>query len=160
MLVVVCGLQGTGKSTVARKIALKTGGQILRTDVIRKEMFERPTYSEEEISNVYAEMFRRAKNALSKGTVILDATFKSHKDREDARIIAASLGLPFSLVRTICDEAVLKERITARKDDASDARFEHYLATKAAFEPLLHEHVSIDTTHGEDAIEKQIAGFL
>jgi predicted kinase len=59
MLFVVCGLQGTGKTAVSRLISWKTGAVLLRTDVIRRELFEKPTYSEEEKNRVYEEMFAR-----------------------------------------------------------------------------------------------------
>ena len=43
MLVIVCGLPLTGKSTVSRQIAEDIKGKILRTDVIRKELFKEAT---------------------------------------------------------------------------------------------------------------------
>ncbi len=156
MLIVVCGLQGSGKSTVAQKIAQRKNALLLRTDVIRKEMFSKPKYTQEEMQAVYQEMFKQARAQLGNSTIVLDATFKDHKNREDARLLAESLNHPFTLVHTTCDEDVLKERITRRSNDASDARFEQYLQTKAAFEPIHHVHVSIDTTQGYDAIEQQI----
>jgi predicted kinase len=43
MLVLVCGLPSTGKSTVAKQIAEDFNGKILRTDVIRRELFKKAT---------------------------------------------------------------------------------------------------------------------
>ena len=48
MLVIVCGLPSTGKSTVAKQIAEDTKGKILRTDVIRKELFKKATLEDVE----------------------------------------------------------------------------------------------------------------
>jgi len=39
MLIVVCGLPATGKSTLAKHLAADLGGEILRTDIIRRELF-------------------------------------------------------------------------------------------------------------------------
>jgi len=36
MLIIVCGLPGTGKTSLARKIAEKIYAVLLRTDVVRK----------------------------------------------------------------------------------------------------------------------------
>ena len=40
MLIIVCGLPGTGKSTVAKHLSSDLGGEILRTDIIRRELFK------------------------------------------------------------------------------------------------------------------------
>jgi len=46
MLILVCGLPGTGKSTIARELAAHMRGKILRTDEIRRELFKNCTYEE------------------------------------------------------------------------------------------------------------------
>jgi len=46
MLIVICGLPGTGKSVTARQIASDINAIILRTDSIRKEMFRRGNLGE------------------------------------------------------------------------------------------------------------------
>ena len=43
MLVILCGLPGTGKSTLAKQIASDNNGVVLRTDIIRGEMFKEAT---------------------------------------------------------------------------------------------------------------------
>jgi len=40
MLIIVCGLPGTGKSTLARHLSSDMRGEILRTDLIRRELFK------------------------------------------------------------------------------------------------------------------------
>jgi len=39
MLIVICGLPATGKSTLAKHLAIDLGGEVLRTDIIRRELF-------------------------------------------------------------------------------------------------------------------------
>ena len=39
MLIVICGLPVTGKSTLAKHLAIDLGGEVLRTDIIRRELF-------------------------------------------------------------------------------------------------------------------------
>ncbi len=51
MLVMICGLPGTGKSVAARQIASDIDAQILRTDSIRKEMFKQGSVEEVENSS-------------------------------------------------------------------------------------------------------------
>ncbi|MCX6233194.1 MAG: AAA family ATPase, partial [Bacteroidetes bacterium] len=103
MLIIVCGLQGVGKTIVATKIAEKTGAILLRTDVIRKKLVKNPTYGKEEIIHIYDEMFSRAKKSLlDKNTVILDATFAEIQDRHRAKKIADEAGSKFEIVEVKC----------------------------------------------------------
>ncbi|MFB6177910.1 MAG: AAA family ATPase, partial [Halobaculum sp.] len=52
-LVVVCGPPGVGKTTVASEAADQVDGTVLRTDVVRKDLFPEPTYDEAETEAVY-----------------------------------------------------------------------------------------------------------
>ncbi|PSQ47007.1 kinase, partial [Halobacteriales archaeon SW_6_65_15] len=63
-LIVVCGLPGVGKTTVAEAIAERVDGRLLRTDVIRKEIISDPDYTAEESRMVYGELFERARQTV------------------------------------------------------------------------------------------------
>ena len=47
-----------------------------------------------------------------------------------------------------CEEAVVRERIEERTDDASDADFEVHRAFEDAFEPIDVEHAVVDNSAG------------
>jgi predicted kinase len=49
--VLVCGLPGTGKTSISIELAKLTNWLALSTDKIRKELISNPTYSVEEISS-------------------------------------------------------------------------------------------------------------
>src|SRR6056297_1237834 len=84
-VVVVCGLPGVGKTTVAEDIAERLDGRLLRTDVIRKEILSDPDYTEEEARMVYRELFDRASDRIEDGTsAVLDGTFKEEGYRDHA----------------------------------------------------------------------------
>ncbi len=150
MLIIVSGLPATGKTTIAREVAKKTGAIILRTDVIRKELFARPKYTEEEKEQVYNEMFLRAEKFLIKEQiVILDANFYLQSLRGRARDVAHRCGKKFFIVECILDEEKVLERMNARssKNDASDAnRIEIYRKIKRLWEPIRAQHIVIDTS--------------
>lgn len=154
-LIIVCGLSGTGKTTVARLIAEKFGAVHLRTDAIRKEIFPKPTYSREESEFTYQEFFQRAEAAIAEKNVVMDATFMLERGRIAARKIAERTGADFVIIETYCPENIVKERIEARTNDESDAKFIHYLDQKKKFEPIKDEHIIVETSQDvEDQIKK------
>ena len=158
MLIIVCGLQGTGKTTIGKKIAEKTGAILLRTDAIRKELIEYPTYSEDEKSRVYEEMFSQAKELLkTKTTVILDATFAEKQNRQLAKKIAEKTGHGFKIIEVKCSsEKIIKTRLRKRFKDESDARYGQYLKYKKIFNPIVEKHIIIDNSGELEKTDKQI----
>jgi predicted kinase len=147
VLIIVCGLPGSGKTIVAKKIAENIGGVLLRTDAIRKEIYKDPKYTEDEINSVYDEMFKRAEDlATQNKDVILEAVFYSSKHREKVKQIAGRVNTGFKIIKVNCDESILEDRINARSGDESDADFKIYLAYKKKFEPIDGDYSEIDNS--------------
>lgn len=135
-LVVVCGLPGVGKTTVAERIADHLGGRVLRTDVIRKELFDEPTYADAETETVYAELIDRARRRVAAGeAVVLDATFADERFRVAAGEMADRVADGVTLVKVECDESVVEQRIR-RRDGISDADFDIHLRFKRSFDRI------------------------
>ena len=133
-LIAVGGLQGTGKSTLARGLApalgAAPGALLLRSDELRKRRFglapEAPlppaAYSEAVSSATHEELFMIAEAALRQGhAVALDAMFLDAGHRQKAAEIAARVGVPFQGFWLEATMEILKSRILARRGDASDA---------------------------------------
>lgn len=145
-VIAVCGLPGTGKTTVAERIADRLGGAVVRTDVIRKALFDDPQYTDAETAAVYDELLSRARDRAADGSsVVLDATFADGRFREDAREAAAAVAAEFDLVEVTCDEAVVRRRIE-RRDGVSDADFDVYLQFRRLFDPLTADRVVVDNS--------------
>jgi aminoglycoside phosphotransferase family enzyme/predicted kinase len=100
-LILVGGLPGTGKSTLAAGVADALGGTVIRSDVVRKELaglvstqpapaeFGAGIYTPEATATAYTEVLRRAEVALGMGeTVVLDATWSTEQWRGQARDVA------------------------------------------------------------------------
>lgn len=146
-LIIVCGLQGTGKSTVAAYLTKKIKKAIhLRSDIIRKKLFSNPTYSEKEKEKVYIVLLQNVKTLLKRKTVILDATFSKNRYRILAKRIAENLGASWHIIETTCSEEIVKKRLKTRTNDASDAKFIHYLEQKPLFETIRGKHIIVDTS--------------
>lgn len=157
-LAVVCGLPGVGKTTVAERVAARVGGEVLRTDVIRKELFDDPEYTEGETEAVYAELIDRARDRVVDGdAVVLDATFADARFRAEVREMGERVAGSFDLVAVECDEPVVERRIE-RRDGLSDADFEVYLHFKDAFDRIETDHVVVDNSGDETETFAQVDG--
>jgi len=76
MLILVCGLPATGKSNLARNLARKLKAQVLNTDVVRKDLIKKPTYTDDEKELVYKVTFLIARYLiLNRRNVVIDGTF-------------------------------------------------------------------------------------
>lgn len=150
-LVVVCGLPGAGKSTVATAVTDRLDAALVRTDVVRKELFSDPSYTAEESRRTYEAMFERAGSYLAGGdSVVLDGTFRRAARRQQARDLAERRDAALQLVRVSCDEQTAKERIRSRADDPSDADVDVYDLLREEFEPV-EDPVVVDNSGDLDA---------
>lgn len=161
MLVVVCGLPGVGKSTVAAAVADRIDGRRLRTDVVRKDILPDPQYTPEETGMVYGELFRRGYETVQAGTsVVFDGTFKNRTFRQRAHALAGELDAEFRLFHVVCDTAVVRERIAAREGDVSDADFEVHTTLREQFEPIELDHVTVDNSDGLDRTLREVRAYF
>ncbi len=142
-LTIVCGLPGVGKTTTARELAAENGAKIIRSDVVRKQLFDEPTYSSRETEQVYEAVLDRARATLP-DPVVLDATFRQRRHRAKAVALARAKCVDYQIVKVECDERVVRRRIGERTNDASDADFSIYLQTE--FEPLTRDAIVVDNT--------------
>jgi aminoglycoside phosphotransferase family enzyme/predicted kinase len=130
--IAIGGLQGTGKTWLARRLAphlgVAPGALHLRSDEARKRRAGRApeqtlpgsAYDESESRAVHAEIFAASRAALAAGhSVVLDAVFLDPAMREAARDAAGDA--PFTGFWLEAPMDVLRARVAARRGDASDA---------------------------------------
>lgn len=157
-LVVLGGLPGTGKSTVAAALAAQEGWTVLRSDVVRKEL-ERATeeasgadpdlYGPEHTAATYDALLARARHLLERGeTVVLDASWHDERARALARQLAVATHSELSELCCITSGDVAAARIRARASaggDPSDATPEVAQAMARVWDPWPSALV-VDTT--------------
>jgi predicted kinase len=147
MMVTMCGLQGTGKTTLAKELSQRLAWPLLRTDVIRQRLFPAMKWTEDESDTTYDELFRQAEEMLGTDRcVILDATFSLKKYRTKAKAIAEKQLCQFRLIETTCSDVMVKKRLETRTGDESRADFKVYLEKKEEFEFVDEPHVTVDTS--------------
>ena len=133
-LVAVGGRSGTGKSVLARSLAATLapppGGLVLRSDVIRKDLFgvdpltalPATAYGPAVTARVYHTMVERAAMLLRQGiSVVLDAAYLRANEREGLPAMAAASGAAFHGLFLEADISERLKRIATRRLDASDA---------------------------------------
>ncbi|MCX7816240.1 MAG: AAA family ATPase [Syntrophales bacterium] len=176
VLVVMAGLMGTGKSVLAERIGKRIGAEVIRSDVLRKEMFSIPLtehrldpfgeglYTEDISKRVYARALERALSTLSRGkSVIIDASYKRAEERKKVSKAAETMGVKCFVVECLCPEETVKSRLESRmrtSSDASDGRWEIFEAQKKDFEPVREFpsslHIRVDTSQSIERCEELV----
>lgn len=172
-LVWIGGLSGTGKSTAAREIAPclapPPGAVVLRSDAIRKRLAGRPEtarlpeefYGADWTRRVFAEIERQAAEAVAAGSsVVVDAVGARGEHLRPIHDLAARLGLPFRPFWLEAPLAVREARVSARRDDASDADVAIVRRQEERPEPPAQDWVRIDASGSPAETLARIAARL
>lgn len=129
-LIILSGLSGSGKSTVARQIAPHLNAIHLRSDAVRKHLAQinlsergnADLYSAAMTERTYARLLELGILLVRQGfTVILDGKFDRQRWREPAIQSAISKGLNLTFLQCVAPLGVLRDRILHRQGDISDA---------------------------------------
>ncbi|GAA3394888.1 bifunctional aminoglycoside phosphotransferase/ATP-binding protein [Cryptosporangium minutisporangium] len=147
-LILVGGLPGVGKSTVAGGLADALGAVLLRSDRMRKEAaglapeadgrapWRTGLYEPGRTSSAYDALLHRAVDALRRGeSVVLDASWAGAVQRDAARVVASRAGATLVELHCVAPAAVAAERIAHRSGDPSDATPEIAARLAAEFAP-------------------------
>jgi len=175
-LIVVCGLSGSGKSTVARRLADRLGFEWLRSDEVRKRLagfapaerlsdsYAAGAYSREFTEKTYAALLGEAAARLRAGAgVIVDATFAAPAYRAQALALADRAQVPVLSVECAASQGEIVRRLIARArraDEISDANVAIYLRQRGEFVALNEipqsSHLVVDTERGLEAASASV----
>jgi len=177
-LVMLCGLSGTGKTSVGGVLAGRIGAALVSTDAVRAELaaerglstamwqeYEAGAYSPEMNTAVYDEMRRRARAHIGAGrAVILDGTHRRVSDRRTALAMARELGVPSLVVELRLSEAValarLRAREAARGSTPDEAAYNLHVDEFEPVTPAEGNILALDATQPLVALAEQIEDAL
>jgi len=166
VLIILHGLPGVGKSTLAKRLSEKTGGIVLGTNYIRRiilgcnafkcENVPLMPFTTTEILLSYRVMLYCAEQLLNLGkTVILDATFQKKLYIEMAKELAQKTNHQIFIIKVVCNEEVCKERLTEReklRNSDSIVGYAHHVEVKEKiFENYPEVNFTFDSSREEES---------
>ncbi len=151
LILVVMGGVGTGKSTIAKRLASELNWPVLSSDEIRKRLTGVPLtqrtqpglrakiYSAQMTQQTYRKLLVDGLATLKENRgVILDATFSTRALRKFLRDECKKANVVFQFVELEVDVNEIKKRLKLRDEktgETSDARLEDFQKLSAGYEP-------------------------
>ena len=154
-LILMSGLSGSGKSTVARTIARNQGAIQIRSDAVRKHLAgiavdESGTdemYTSDMTQKTYDRLSELGIMLAEQGyRVILDAKYDRVDLRQSVMARAKEHNLPLKIVYCTAPLAVLRDRLSDRQGDISDATADLLTEQQANTQPFTTEEQDYVTT--------------
>jgi predicted kinase len=161
MIVLMAGLPGTGKTTLARELASRTSGRVISKDEVRHAMFsaEEIEYSSRQDDFCLQVMLLTAGYLLQRDPqrmIFLDGrTFSQRYQIDNAVNFAESLGQKWRILECVCSEEAVRERLEEQtalgEHPAANRDFQLYLQMRSRFEAITQPKTVIDTSQELEA---------
>lgn len=144
MVVIVFGLPASGKSYFAERLAKLLRADYINSDRLRRDLFQKRTYSDQEKAMVYNEMLKKMREANAQGkNLVLDATF--HKRATRKPFVEAAVGDLF-FIEVQADENLTQKRL--RNDRPySEADDEVFKLIRKQWEPIEQPYLILESTN-------------
>ncbi len=162
-VILMCGLSGSGKSTIGRQLARQYNGIQIRSDAVRKHLGGVPLdekgspslYSPDMTDETYRCLLQLGLDLAERGeTVILDAKYDRVALRKAVIEATQDRELDLEIVHCTAPIEVLRDRLNLRTGDIADATADllaSQVARFAAFTPEEQQWVrTVDTSQGRD----------
>ena len=156
MIVLMAGLPGTGKTTLARELAARTSGRVISKDEIRHALFsaEEIEYSSRQDDFCLQVMLETAGYLLRRDPqriIFLDGrTFSRGYQIENVVAFAETVHQDWRILECACAEEVARQRLEEQAaggaHPAGNRDFQLYLQVRQRFEAIPFPKTVIDTS--------------
>ncbi|MBI5562316.1 MAG: AAA family ATPase [Deltaproteobacteria bacterium] len=172
LLVIICGLPGAGKTTLAKAVSEAAGMPVVSSDLVRKGLagirpdedrgfgYGQGIYTEEWTAKTYQTIVEQAKAYLRQGRpVIMDASFARRRYLDAALGAAAVAGADACVIECRASDETVMRNMARRKTgtSVSDAGYEVYLRHKSGFEAITEPHIAVNA---EEPLELNLQAAL
>lgn len=155
MLIAMAGLPGTGKSSIASRLAAELPGIVLDKDQIRPMIFLpcEIKYSKMQddfcVSILYRIAEYRLANNLNRFVILDGRTYSKRRDVDSLVVFAARIKSGLKIIECCCPDTIAKQRlqtdIAQGSHSAQNRTAELYDRLKAEAEPINEPKLVIDT---------------
>lgn len=156
MILLLAGLPGTGKSTLARALASALGADVLDRDAIRNAIFPQRdlAFCDEQNALCSRILYQVAEHILQRDptrVLIFDGRpFSKAAQIDEVATLAERVGTPLRIILCEAPEELVQARLTTDLHAPSalpvDNRRDKYWRDKAAFEQITRPHLVLDTS--------------
>jgi adenylylsulfate kinase len=168
MWVILAGLPGTGKSTLARAVSARLGGTVLDKDRVREALFPgaMTDYSREQDDLCVRAMLEAAAYITEKrrtAFIFIDGRTFSRREQIGQVVQAAErANARWRILQVTCSDAVAEMRLSRRdpENPAKNRDVALYRRVKESFEPIVYPQLDVDTTEGVDGVVDGVCKYL
>jgi len=159
------GLPASGKSTLARHLADRTGAMLLRIDEIEAAMRRHGLAPDQTGITAYGVAHDIAASHLHRGfTVIADAVNPVIEARDGWRDLAAASGARHAAIEVVCpDLAEHRCRVETRANDVAGwiyPDWSEFETRFAEYQPRTDDRLVVDSTRPIEACDREIADYV